>query len=172
MSRKIKYNYEFKLQCVESLLKGERSIRSLSREEGISSSNLKTWLRFYRAYGASSLHPQRQRHYDPAFKLHVIETMNKEFLSLRTACIRFNIPSESVIIRWKRDYETKGLAGLESQPKGPKKMKQPIKRQSKKSDKPLTREEELLQENEYLRAENELLKKLQALAQTKKKRKP
>ena len=37
---------------------------------------------------------------------------------------------------------------------------------------PLTREEELLKENEYLRAENDLLKKLQALVQADKKRKP
>ena len=51
-------------------------------------------------------------------------------------------------------------------------MKHPIKRKPKKSDKPLTREEELLRENEYLKAENELLKKLHALAQIKKKRKP
>lgn len=51
-------------------------------------------------------------------------------------------------------------------------MKQPIKRKPRKSTKPLTREEELLKENEYLRAENELLKKLQALVQTDKKQKP
>ncbi|WP_443947650.1 hypothetical protein ACJVDH_16675 [Pedobacter sp. AW1-32] len=51
-------------------------------------------------------------------------------------------------------------------------MKLPVKRKAKKPAHPLTREEELLKENEYLRAENELLKKLQALAQTKKKQKP
>lgn len=51
-------------------------------------------------------------------------------------------------------------------------MKLPIKRKAKKPTRPLTREEELLKENEYLRAENELLKKLQALAQTSKKQKP
>jgi len=51
-------------------------------------------------------------------------------------------------------------------------MKQPIKRKQRKSTRPLTREEELLSENEYLRAENELLKKLQALVQTNKKQKP
>ena len=39
------------------------------------------------------------------------------------------------------------------------------KRKKRKSDKPLTREEELLLENEKLRCENALLKKLQALIQ-------
>jgi len=52
------------------------------------------------------------------------------------------------------------------------KMKPPIKRKPRKSAKPLSREEELLLENEYLRAQNELLKKLQALAQPSKKQKP
>ena len=50
-----------------------------------------------------------------------------------------------------------------------------FKRKKHKSDKPLTREEELLLENEALRCENELLKKLEALIQAEvkaKKRKP
>ena len=51
-------------------------------------------------------------------------------------------------------------------------MKKPIKTKPKKSAKPLTKEEELLIENEYLKAENELLKKLQALVQNNKKQKP
>jgi transposase len=45
------------------------------------------------------------------------------------------------------------------------------KRKKRKSDKPLTREE-LLKENERLRCENELLKKLQALIQARKNPKP
>ena len=47
-----------------------------------------------------------------------------------------------------------------------------FKRKKSKSDKPLTREEELLKENERLRCENELLKKLQALIQARRNRKP
>ena len=51
------------------------------------------------------------------------------------------------------------------------------KRAKKKSDKPLTREEELLLENESLRMQVDYLKKLQALIQAEearqnKKRKP
>ena len=43
------------------------------------------------------------------------------------------------------------------------------KRKKRKSDKPLTREQELLLEIEALRCENELLKKLQALIQAEEK---
>jgi len=46
------------------------------------------------------------------------------------------------------------------------------KRKKRKSEKPLTREEELLLENEKLRAENDFLKKLDALTLKKNKQKP
>jgi transposase len=136
--------------------------------------NLRLWVRFYQTYGAAAFKPRKKnRSYDRAFKLTVLKTIDAECLSLRAACARFNIASDSSIISWRRAFESKGLSGFEYQPRGrPKKMKHPIKRKPRKSNKPLTREEELLRENEYLKAENELLKKLQALAQTRKKQKP
>jgi len=173
MFKRNKYNYEFRLQCVEAVLKGKSSVRSISKEKGIEDSNLRLWLGFYEQYGKSGLKARVKQYYGSSFKLEVLEAIDKEFLSLRSACVRFNIPSESVIISWRKAYELKGQLGLISQPKGrPKKMKPPIKRKPRKSSKPLTREEELLKENEYLKAENELLKKLQALVQTNKKQKP
>jgi transposase len=79
----------------------------------------------------------------------------------------------STINSWQRAYEKEGIEGLNIKPKGrPPKMKPPIKRKARKSSKPLTREQELLEELEYLRAENALLKKLQALDQVDKKQKP
>ena len=46
-----------------------------------------------------------------------------------------------------------------------------FKRKKRKSDKPLTREEELLLENESLRCQLDILKKLQALIQAEEKAK-
>jgi len=173
MYKRNKYSYEFRLQCVESVLKGKRCIRELAREKGFEESNLRLWVGFYERYGKAGLKSRGKKQYDAAFKRQVLETIDKELLSLRAACVRFNIPSESVIISWRKAYELKGQSGLNPQRKGrPPKMKPPIKRKPRKSTKPLTREEELLRENEYLRAENELLKKLQALVQTNKKQKP
>ncbi len=174
MGRKTKYNYAFKLRCVEAVIKEHSSATSVAKEGGFQESNLRLWIGFYQEYGASGLNPRAGcQRYNAAFKLRVIEAIEKELLSLRSACVRFNIASESVIIQWRRAYQSKGLAGLMPKAKGrPAKMKQPIKRKPRKSAKPLTREEELLAENEYLRAENALLKKLQALAPTSKKQKP
>lgn len=173
MIKREKYDYSFRLRCVESVLKGAGSVRSVSKENGIEHSNLRLWLKFYEAYGESGLKARFKRHYDVSFKLSVLKAIEEEHLSLREACARFNIPSDSMIIRWRKAYESEGLSGLNAKPKGrPPDMKLPIKRKAKAPSRPLTREEELLKENEYLRAENELLKKLQALAQTKKKQKP
>ena len=173
MFKRKKYDYEFRLQCVEAVLKDKGSVKAVAKQKGIEHSNLRLWLGFYDAYGKQGLKPRVKQHYTVSFKLIVLKAIDKELLSLRAACIRFNIPSESVIIHWRNSYELNGESGLIAKPTGrPAKMKLPIKRKAKKSAKPLTREEELLNENEYLKAENELLKKLQALAQTKKKQKP
>jgi transposase len=173
MGKRNKYNYGFRLQCVELVLKGKSSIREVASVKGFEESNLRLWLGFYEKYGKAGLRPRGNQHYDQVFKSHVLETIDREQLSLRSACVRFNIPSESTLVSWRKAYELKGHAGLIAQRKGrPPQMKQPIKRKPRKSTKPLTREEELLRENEYLRAENELLKKLQALVQTNKKQKP
>lgn len=173
MFKRNKYNYGFRLRCVEAVVKGKRSINEVATEKGFEKSNLQLWLGFYEKYGKDGLRARGKQHYDAGFKRQVLETIDKEHLSLHSACVRFNIPSGSVIISWRKAYALKGPAGLIPQRKGrPPKMKQPIKRKPRKSTKPLTREEELLRENEYLRAENELLKKLQALVQTSKKQKP
>ena len=65
----------------------------------------------------------------------------------------------------KKEFITFGIAGLQPKPKGRPKSMSDYKRKKRKTDKPLTREEELLLENERLRCENALLKKLQALIQ-------
>ena len=173
MFKRNKYNYAFRLQCVEAVIQRNLSIVKVAKEKGFEVSNLRLWGSFYEKYGKAGLKPRDRQQYDPTFKRQVLETIDRELLSLREASVRFNIPSESVIISWRKAYELKGPAGLISQRKGrPPKMKQPIKSKPKKSTKSLTREEELLKENEFLRAENALLKKLQALVQADKKQKP
>lgn len=173
MNKRNKYDYAFKLRCVEAVIKDGRSVESVAMAMGFDESNLRLWVGFYQKYGRSGLVSEGKQHFDSSFKLKVLEAIDTECLSLREACVRFNIRSDSTIIKWRKAYESEGQQGLIAKPKGrPKKMKLPIKRKPRKSTKPLTREEELLRENEYLRAENELLKKLHALAQPSKKQKP
>lgn len=82
------------------------------------------------------------------------------------------IPNIAIFSKWKKDFANFGIEGLQPKPKGRIISMSDYKRKKRKSDKPLTREEELLKENERLRCENELLKKLQALIQARRNPKP
>lgn len=165
MERNVKYTYEFKLRCVEEVLKKHQSVIATAQENGIALTGLKWWIRCYNAFGNQGLLPdQRTKNYSLTFKLDVLQAIEKKTLSLGQACLIFNIPTRSTIISWQRKYAQEGLAGLKPKPKGrPSSMN--FKRKQRKTDKPLTREEELLKEMEYLRAENEILKKFNALVQ-------
>ena len=175
MERKFKYDYEFKLHCVNEVLKLQRTVGSVGKLQGCDESSIRKWIGFYKKYGEEGLLPRKNHRYDMDFKLKVLSDINRKSLSLREACMKYNIRSEANIIKWQKAYENEGSAGLVNKPRGRSAMN--FKRAKKKSDKPLTREEELLKENEALRAENALLKKFNALIQAeellqKQKRKP
>lgn len=165
MERKVKYDYAFKLECLELVLKKHYSCESVSKEKGPNESNIRKWVGFYKQYGKTGLLPRKNQNYSTDFKLKVLQSIGADYLSLSEACLKFNITSESVIIKWQKDFTTFGIEGLKPKPKGRPKSMSDYKRKKRKSDKPLTREEELLQELEKLRCENALLKKLQALIQ-------
>lgn len=179
MSRKVKYDLAFKLRCVKDVLEKHESISSVSNREGFDKTNLRKWAKDYEAYGIEGLEPKKtSASYSSAFKLKVIRARQDQNLSLREARIKFCIPSESVIIKWQQDFLKFGVDGLLPKPKGrPKNMEIP-KGKSAKTKQPLTREEELLLENERLRCENAFLKKYNALIQAeqealkKQRRKP
>jgi len=171
MERKVKHSYDFKLRCVEEVLKG-RSAISVAGESRIDRSQLWRWVVVYRRCGASGLIPRSNRSYDVNFKLKVLKAIEKKSLTLGEACIMFNISGSSTILAWQRRFYEKGIAGLKGKSKERSEF-MAFKRKIKTSTKSSTKEE-LLLENESLRAENALLKKLQALIQAEenKKRKP
>ncbi|MEO7393578.1 MAG: transposase, partial [Chitinophagaceae bacterium] len=68
MYKRNKYDYSFRLQCVESVLKGKGSVKAIAKENGIEHSNLRLWLRFYEQYGKSGLKPRVKQHYGASFK--------------------------------------------------------------------------------------------------------
>ena len=96
------------------------------------------------------------KRYTPEFKQLVVETMRKEHISVREVMRRFEINNHGIIERWERIYLEEGPEGLAIERRGRKNSSQ-----SAKSSK--TVEEDLIAENQRLRAENEYLKNLQAL---------
>jgi len=163
MGRKVKYDYEFKLRCVNEVLKKHQAITIVAKEKGIGKTGLKDWISRYLEFGSEGLLPiQKNKNYSAEFKLKVLKTIKNKSLSLSKACLLFNIPSSAIIRRWQIRYTEEGLTGLKPKAKG-RPIVMNFKRKQRKTDKPLTREEELLKELEYLRAENEILKKFNAL---------
>lgn len=163
MGRKVKYDYAFKLKCVELVLEKGHSCEYVSKLKGLNESNIRKWVNFYQNFGKEGLMLRKNRSYSVSFKMEVLNAIEQEYLSLSEACLKFNITSASIIIKWQKDFITFGVEGLHPKPKGRPKSMSNFKRKKRKSDKPLTREEELLLENEALRCELAFLKKLQAL---------
>ena len=81
MGRRRKYDYEFRLRCVEALLEEKDSVKKIAKENGIGHSNLRLWFMFYKAYGKAGLKSGANRHYDVSFKLTVLKTIEEEHLS-------------------------------------------------------------------------------------------
>ena len=96
------------------------------------------------------------KRYTPEFKKMVVETMEKEQLSIYATMQEFGINDHKIIERWERIYLEEGPEGLAIKRRGrgstgrPKKLPKEV-------------EEDLLAEAQRLRAENDYLKNLQAL---------
>ena len=97
------------------------------------------------------------KRYTGEFKQRVVETMMQEKLSYREAARQFDVNDHNRVASWERIYLEEGPEGLYVERRGrgskgrpPKKLKPEV-------------EEDLLAEVQRLRAENDYLKKLNAL---------
>lgn len=172
MERKVKYDYAFKLECVKLVLEKHYSRQYVSKLKNLDESSIRMWVNFYNKFGEKGLFPRKYENYPIDFKLKVLKRIKTKSLSIAEACLEFNIPTKSTIMKWQNDFTNFGIEGLQVKPKGRPKSMSNFKRKKRKSDKALTREEELMLELEKLRCENELLKKLHALVQARKNQKP
>ncbi len=78
----------------------------------------------------------------------------------------FDLSSPSLLSNWQKLYSLGSISNLRPKPKGRRLMKRDP---SKPKPSEQMTEKELREELDYLRAENAVLKKLEALAQAKKK---
>lgn len=179
MSRKQKYNYEFKLRLVTIILEGKTSRERLARANGIVPSNLEFWVKLYEAYGEQGLLGVSKSNFTIEEKVSIIQHYQETGLSLVDTCVNYRISGPSVLLQWIKKFQTDGFKGLEDNRGAHFRKNKTNTKMTKKSNIPGMKEsmsevEKLKIEIAYLRAENDYLKKLEALAQSKqaKKKKP
>jgi transposase len=163
-----KYSERFRRRVVEEYLAGESGYRALGARYGVGFSMVRRWVASYRVHGVAGLR-KKYSHYDAQFKLSVLQRMWQDELSYTQVTALFDLRNPRGVATWERLYHEGGIDALAPRPRGrcPKmNATQPDKPAEGKTPEARTREE-LLKENEYLRAEVAYLKKLDALLKEK-----
>lgn len=162
----MRFTKEFKLECIKKYKSGKRIDDPGGCKHKTFASTVRKWVRTYDSMGEAGLeHKKPKRTWEDKLGL-VQRVIGGE--SAQSVALSRGFRAD-LLLKWVRIYREKGLDGLKSSgrkgrpPKMPKKPKPP--------NGPKT-VEELERENEELRAENEYLKKLNALVREREDRRP
>ena len=108
------------------------------------------------------LNPAYQPHLTPCQKVSIVEDIQKNGLSLSAASLKYNKPNDT-LKRWINTYQEHGEAGFI-------RTKTTMSKKRQRTDEELDELEKLRKRNEYLEAENALLKKVKALVEAREAR--
>ena len=126
------------------------------------------WTR-YQSEGPSGLLKKRNVKADYAFKLQVVRDIEENHLTMVEASLKYNVSSSQIRV-WQKIARTQGYDALDiTRPRG-RPPKNDMGRPRKKKPEEMTELERLRYENECLRAENALLKKVKALVEAREAR--
>ena len=163
----MKYSKEFKLECIRKRKSGTYIETPPGfKKRKIFTDQVRKWERIYDSLGEKGLEHGRPT-LDVDQQLELICRVEAGE-SYNSAAWSAGI-GPSLLIKWHKIYMESGIDGLQSLKKGRKPSMNKKPETSKKKDSEKTKEE-LLEELEYLRAEYEYLKKLDALVQKRKAR--
>lgn len=135
---------------------------------------IRRWINAWQRHGKSGLRKKHEA-YSAEFKLTVLQRMWRDELSYQQVSAVFDLREAGGVSRWDRQYHEGGFDALQPRRKGGA----PIMSQSKQDPQPAAQpaqdersREDLLKENECLRAEVAYLKKLDALLRAKQQQAP
>lgn len=161
----MRYTKEFKLECIRKYKAGEHIDDPGGCKHKTFQHKVRIWSRIYESLGEIGLeHKKPKRTWQD--KMNMIQrVLNGESIS---EVAYSNGTQDSLLSKWFKIYQESGIDGLKLDKRGrpPKMAKRPKTSNGTKT------KEELEKELEYLRAENEYLKKLSALVQKRKGRQP
>jgi len=160
-----KFTIETKLKAVEDVLEKGMSCLAVARLLNTVETVVLRWVKRYEIFGSEGL-SMKSGTYTGDFKIHVIEYIHENDLSLFQGAAHFGIPSDTTVGKWERIYLEEGPEALYRDNRG---RKSKVANNNNNNIMGKQEDEDLIAEVQRLRMENEYLKKLNALVQAKEK---
>lgn len=158
MSKEIKHSFEEKMQAVNLYVRKGNKVE-VARFLGLCPSLVDLWVHQYYLGGPSALIPRSNGIvYDPQTRIAIVEDLQNKDISLHDASAIFGI-SRRTLERWLQKVKESGFTSLFD--RIPSNSVPGMGR--KKKEVPKTELEQLTEENMRLRAELDLIKKVDAL---------